>query len=963
MGQWTYASAVAAWQQGRFSGIISLFAARSVAQMPPLRAHAFPAANKIFVDREPPQNIFEKAAFAIPADRSIVRVFYGVGGQGKTALCRELWRKTDSAVEPSYAFLRRAELDLHGRQKDDPDLLLVWIRNGFAEAGVNLPAFDLALAITWEETRGEQPFPKLNRPWLRRITTATDTALDEASQELRFWLHSEMASKIVGEVAREFPGVGLVPRIGGWAIDKAKRFYLERTRDELKELYRAGELKKPYELSALLPWMLAQDLNHHLAAHPEDRFILFIDEYERVFDEAGAGARWKENQFDTHFRTLIKDTNGLLAVFFSRERLPWGDDPDWRDDLKDAQHLLGGLAAKDADEFLRAIPIEAAEIRRAIVDGAREEPRPGAPVYPLMLDLQVEHWRTLVAKKEALTPDRFQVSAPTFEGRRREIVARVLREYGLPLQKTIERLSVARRFDRAAFEHVVKNFGTGLPLDSFEHIAGLSFVTRGDDEFLTIHNVVAQTIRETLDPERRRTSIEALLDHYSARMKVELPRDVTDATVAALTEAAFLRRAKGIDGYVAWLAAASQIVRDAGRYSSAAQWWREALEAVEAELGPEHPDTATSLNNLAYLLLNQGDFAGPQPLFERALAIREKVLGPEHPDTATSFNSLAGLLEAQGDLTGARPLYERALAIREKVLGPEDPDTATSLNNLALLLQVQGDLAGARPLLECALAICENLLGPEHPDTAISLDSLARLLQAQGDLAGARPLHERALAIFEKALGPEHPHTATSLNNLANLLRAQGDLAGARPLNERALAIKEKVLGPEHPDTATTLNNLACLLRDTGHPQEAEPLFHRAIAIGEKVLGPDHPGVATGYSNLACLLRDAGRENESESLFLRAIAIGEKALGPDHPLTQRYQSHYARLLLAGRPDQALLLAESALATHARINGPNHPWTKDSVRVAAEALDALGRAGEAAALRARYGLPGDRKFES
>jgi tetratricopeptide (TPR) repeat protein len=721
--------------------------------MPPLRAHAFPAANKIFVDRETPQRTFEDAAFTIPAGRSIVRVFYGVGGQGKTALCRELWRKT--AIDPSYAFLRRAELDLHDRQRDDPDLLLVWIRNGFAEAGVNLPAFDLALAITWEATRGEQPFPKLTKPWLRRTMAAADITLGEAPLELKFWLHGEMASKIVGEAAREVPGLGLLPRIGGWAIDKGKRAYLEWRRDELKELYRDGELKKPYELSALLPWMLAQDLNHHLAAHRDDRFVLFIDEYERVFDEAGASARWEENPFDSHVRTLIRDTNGLLAVFFSRERLPWGNDPDWHDDLedKDAQHLLGGLVAKDADEFLRAIPIEAAEFRQAIIDGAREEPRPDAPVYPLMLDLQVEHWRTLVAKKEALTPDRFQVSAPTFEGRRREIVARVLREYGLPLQTTIERLSVARRFDRAAFEHVVKTFGTGLPLDSFEHIARLSFVARKDDEFLTIHNVVAETIRETLDPERRRTSIEALLDHYSARMKVDSPRDVTDAAVTALTEAAFLRRAKGIDGFVAWLEAASRIVIDAGRYSSAAQWWRETLDVVEASLGPDHPDTAMSLNNLALLLWHQGDYEGARPLYERALAICEKVLGAEHPLTAAGLSNLAHLLRAEGDLAGARPLSERALEIREKALGAEHPDTAASLNNLASLLQDQGDYEGARPLYERALAITEKALGAEHPLTSTSLNNLALLLQLQGDYEGARPLHERGLAIDEKAYG------------------------------------------------------------------------------------------------------------------------------------------------------------------------------------------------------------------
>src|SRR5262249_44147432 len=54
-------------------------------------------------------------------------------------------------------------------------------------------------------------------------------------------------------------------------------------------------------------------------------------------------------------------------------------------------------------------------------------------------------------------------------------------------------------------------------------------------------------------------------------------------------------------------------------------------------------------------------------LYERALAICEKVLGPEHPNTASSLGNFASLLMAQGDLAGARPLYERALAIREKV--------------------------------------------------------------------------------------------------------------------------------------------------------------------------------------------------------------------------------------------------------------------------------------------------------
>src|SRR5262249_40924328 len=62
----------------------------------------------------------------------------------------------------------------------------------------------------------------------------------------------------------------------------------------------------------------------------------------------------------------------------------------------------------------------------------------------------------------------------------------------------------------------------------------------------------------------------------------------------------------------------------------------------------------------------RGDLARARPLFERALAVREKALGPEHPGTAASLNNLARLLPAEGDLAGARPPREPALAVREK---------------------------------------------------------------------------------------------------------------------------------------------------------------------------------------------------------------------------------------------------------------------------------------------------------
>ena len=217
------------------------------------------------------------------------------------------------------------------------------------------------------------------------------------------------------------------------------------------------------------------------------------------------------------------------------------------------------------------------------------------------------------------------------------------------------------------------------------------------------------------------------------------------------------------------------------------------------------------LSRIAIYIQFASRYADSLPLCECALAIREKALGPEHPATATSLNNLASLYQAMGRHADALPLFERALSIKEKALGPEHPTTCASLNNLACLYQVMGRHADALPLLERALSIHEKARGPEHHETATFLGNLASMYQSMGRHADAIHLFERALSVREKALGPEHPDTAASLNNLARLYQAMGRLVDALTLFERALAIREKALGPESPDTAASLGNLARL--------------------------------------------------------------------------------------------------------------------------------------------------------
>jgi Tetratricopeptide repeat len=55
-----------------------------------------------------------------------------------------------------------------------------------------------------------------------------------------------------------------------------------------------------------------------------------------------------------------------------------------------------------------------------------------------------------------------------------------------------------------------------------------------------------------------------------------------------------------------------------------------------------------------------------EPLLRRALAIAEQSFGPEHPEVAIQLNNLAGLLYSANRLEEAEPLMRRHLIIFAK---------------------------------------------------------------------------------------------------------------------------------------------------------------------------------------------------------------------------------------------------------------------------------------------------------
>lgn len=169
----------------------------------------------------------------------------------------------------------------------------------------------------------------------------------------------------------------------------------------------------------------------------------------------------------------------------------------------------------------------------------------------------------------------------------------------------------------------------------------------------------------------------------------------------------------------------------------------------------------------------------------RALEGREKVLGLEHPNTLTSVKNLADVLRYQGKYEEAEAINRRALEGFEKALGPEHPSTLATVGNLASVLQDQGKYDAAEAMNRQALDGTEKARGLEHPDALRAIGNLAGVLQCQGKYKAAEAtctrtkaslprrsrLYERALRGMEEALGTKHTSTLHTVNNLGALYK------------------------------------------------------------------------------------------------------------------------------------------------------------------------------------------------
>lgn len=191
-----------------------------------------------------------------------------------------------------------------------------------------------------------------------------------------------------------------------------------------------------------------------------------------------------------------------------------------------------------------------------------------------------------------------------------------------------------------------------------------------------------------------------------------------------------------------------EVVRlfQAGKFDEALPVAKQAIEAREKELGPNHLLVAQAWRNLAYVELNVKKEKEASKAFDKAFDIYEK----NQPLSPPNEKMFAEMLEAvavydamDGQLDKAEKRLLRAVEISERLNGARSARTASPLLRLAQIYEAKGDYEKTAPILTRVLDIETQKTGKIGTDPEHVYDSLSCTLTKLGRNAEAEQLQAK----------------------------------------------------------------------------------------------------------------------------------------------------------------------------------------------------------------------------
>ena len=298
-----------------------------------------------------------------------------------------------------------------------------------------------------------------------------------------------------------------------------------------------------------------------------------------------------------------------------------------------------------------------------------------------------------------------------------------------------------------------------------------------------------------------------------------------------------------------------------GAYESAVGELREALELQRASAGGELGDVSSLLNDLAASLAHTRNDEEALRLHLEALDLRRSA-EPISLPVAESLNNLAALHFERGEFELAAERLREARAIRGSILGENHPLSLQTCSNLAGALWRTGDRAQARELVQQAETGFRALGGDGEDGLAGVLSSRAWIELEDGHVDAAEASLTEVLDLQSARLGSEHPAVAEILGKLAHVEHLLGRDTEARGLWEQVLTICRAPSASPRA-LAAALYSYAVLLHDVRSCAEAIPVLEESLAGYRSLSSADPLAVGRAELLLARCLASTGRPTDA----------------------------------------------------------------------------------------------------
>jgi serine/threonine protein kinase/tetratricopeptide (TPR) repeat protein len=410
----------------------------------------------------------------------------------------------------------------------------------------------------------------------------------------------------------------------------------------------------------------------------------------------------------------------------------------------------------------------------------------------------------------------------------------------------------------------------------------------------------AEAIRKntSLQPEVRATLLEAIAVPYRRLFH-------SDYAIPLFEEVVAIRKSeRPVDNrrVAEALANLSQALMEAGRWVSAEQDIKDALDMLQAGDARPTVETADLLSQYGQLYLTgKSDPVSAESMFKRALAIYRSLPDEQSLSIARTWSALASTSVWAGNFDQAEDYQRKALNIFRATTSSKFPDHNVALASLGQILTRRGKYVEAEEDLNEALQVETAVFGADNPRSAAIESDLSNLYQQEGDLERAIKASQEALRIARLRLGDNNTTTGYYHDGLAMLYLQTGNLTEAEASERQALAVYSATLPARHLYVAAGEQLLGEVQLRRHAYADAERELRSAYDL-EVSLGAADWQVARTAASLAWLAIETGDAAQGEPQLIEARAKLIARLGPRNPESQLATTRLAQYLRAHHRD-------------------------------------------------------------